>query len=139
MPSSTERTTPKYKSKISNTQNQKLKKQIEVDGIQTEFYKGFFETLKKDVQNTFNNVLFHLKTTPKTWNQIIITLISKQKEKLEFLKYWRYILLLCTDYKILTKMLANHLKQILPYIISQEQNCTLPEQTTFNNLSEEFE
>ena len=36
-------------------------------------------------------------------------------------------------------MLANYLKQILPYIISQEQNCTLPEQTTFNNLSEEFE
>lgn len=84
--------------------------------------------------NIFNNVLFNLKITPKTWNQVIITLIPKQKDKLEYLKYWKPISLLCTDYKILTNILANRLKQILPDIISQEQNYTIPQTTIFNNL-----
>ena len=43
--------------------------------------------------------------TPKTKNQAIITLIPKKEDK-NFLKYWRPISLLCTDYKIQTKILA---------------------------------
>ena len=103
-------------------------------GIPIEFYKEFFELLKKDLQDIFNNVLFEQKITAQTWNQAIISLISKQTEKLNSLKYWRPISLLCTDYKILTKILANRLKQTLPDIISQEQNCSIPQRTIFNNL-----
>ena len=79
-------------------------------------------------------MLFTLETTPKTWNQAIITLIPKQTENLDSLKYWRPISLLCTDYKILTKILANRLKQIIPEVISLEQNCPIPQRTIFNNL-----
>ena len=140
------------KPKITDLQNQKLTKQIQMTeiqqalqtmengkspgtaGISIEFYKEFFELLKKDLQDIFNNVLFEQKITAQTWNQAIISLISKQTEKLNSLKYWRPISLLCTDYKILTKILANRLKQILPDIISQEQNCSIPQRTIFNNL-----
>ena len=140
------------KPKITDLQNQKLTKQIQIteiqqalqtmengkspgiDGIPIEFYREFFELLKKDLQDIFNNVLFEQKITPKTWNHAIISLIPKQTEKLNSLKYWRPISLLCTDYKILTKILANRLKQILPNIISQEQNCSIPQRTIFNNL-----
>ena len=133
------------KPKITDLQNQKLTKQIQMTeiqqalqtmengksrgtaGIAIEFYKEFFELLKKDLQDIFNNVLFEQKITAQTWNQAIISLISKQTEKLNSLKYWRPISLLCTDYKILTKILANRLKQILPDIISQEQNCSIPQ------------
>ena len=97
-----------------------------IDGIPIEFYKEFFDLLKKDLQDICNYVLFEQKITPKTWNQAIISLIPKQTEKLNSLKYWRPIFLLCTDYKLLTKILANRLKQILPDIISQEQNCSIP-------------
>ena len=76
-----------------------------IDGIPAEFYKEFYSLLKKDLQEIFNKVLFTYKTTPKTWNQAIITLIPKQTEKLDELKYWRPISLLCTDYKILAKIL----------------------------------
>ena len=140
------------KPKITDLQNQKLTKQIQMTkiqqalqtmengkspgtaGIPIEFYKEFFELLKKDLQDIFNNVLFEQKITAQTWNQAIISLISKQTEKLNSLKYWRPISLLSTDYKILTKKLANRLKQILPDIISQEQNCSIPQRTIFNNL-----
>ena len=61
-------------------------------------------------------------------------MIPKQTEKIKSLKYSRPVSLLCTDYKILTKILANHLKQILLDIISKEQNCSVPQQTIFNNL-----
>ena len=104
-----------------------------IDGIPVEYYKEFFHLLKSDLQDTFNKAIFHLKTTTKTCNQAIITLIPKQTEKLNSLKYWRPISLLCTDYKILTKILANCLKQILPDIITQEHNCSIPQQT-INNL-----
>ena len=105
-----------------------------IDGIPAEFYKEFYTILKKDLQDIFNKVLFNLKTTPKTRNQAIITLIPKQTEKLDELKYWRPISLLCSDYKILTKILSNRLKQIMPEIISLEQNCSVPQRTIFNNL-----
>ena len=35
---------------------------------------------------------------------------------------------------MLTKILANRLKQILPDIISKEQNYSVPQRTIFNNL-----
>ena len=65
--------------------------------------------------------------------QAIITLIPKQGD-LTKLKYRRPISLLCIDYKILTKILANRLKNILPTIISKEQTCSIPNRTIFNNL-----
>ena len=65
--------------------------------------------------------------------QAIITLIQ-EKGDLNKLKYWRPISLLCLDYKILTKILANRLKNILQTIISQEQTCSIPQRTILNNL-----
>ena len=105
-----------------------------IDGIPIEFYKEFFPIIKNDLKYIFNKVLFNLQTTPKTWNQAIITLIPKKTENLEELKYWRPISLLCTDYKILTKILSNRIKEILANIISIEQNCSVPQRTIFNNL-----
>ena len=66
-------------------------------------------------------------------HQAIITLIAK-KGDLNQQKYWRPISLLSVDYKILTKILSNRLKTILPHIISEEQNCSVPRRTIFNNL-----
>ncbi len=51
----------------------------------------------------------------------IITLIPKKDKNKLFLKNWRPITLLNTDYKILTKTLSNRLCKILPYIIDEDQ------------------
>lgn len=82
-----------------------------IDGLPIEFYKEFFEQIKYDLQNTYNKTLFDIKIAPKTWNQAITTLIPE--------KYWRPMSPLCVDHKILTNILANRLKHILPEIISE--------------------
>ena len=104
-----------------------------IDGIPIEFYKEFLETITNDLQKTFNETLINNQKIPKTWNQAIITLIPK-KGNTKILKYWRPISLLCVYYKILTKILANRFKNILPDIISEEQNCSIPNRSIFNNL-----
>ena len=104
-----------------------------VDDLLIEFYKKIFQKIKHNLQTTYNKTLFQKQQPPKTWNQAIITLIPKKGDT-RLLKYWRPISLLCTDYKILTKILANRLKQVLPEIISEEQNCSIPNRTIFNNL-----
>ena len=71
--------------KISDLQNRKLTKQIEIseiqqaiqsmenrkspgiDGIPKEFYKENFHLLKKNLQETFNKIMFQTKITPTTW------------------------------------------------------------------------
>ena len=71
-------------------------------------------------------------------NQAVITLIPKEAgitdPALNDLKNWRLMSLLCLDYKILTEILANRLRKILPDILSEEQNCSIPKRTIFNNL-----
>ena len=49
-----------------------------VDGMPIEFYKEFLETIKYDLQKTYNETLFDNRKTPKT-NQAIITLIPKKR------------------------------------------------------------
>ena len=104
-----------------------------IDGIPVEFYKTIYDTLENDLLEIFNNILFTEKGTTKTMQQATIALIPK-KGDLKQLKYWRPISLLCNDYKILTKILANRLKTFLPQIISKEQTCSIPNRTIFNNL-----
>ena len=53
--------------------------------------------------------------------QGIIRLIPKKDKNLSYLKNWRPISLLNTDYKIATKALAMHLKKVLPNIINNAQ------------------
>ena len=60
-------------------------------------------------------------------------MLIPKKGNIKLLKYWRPISLLCVDYKVLTKILANRLKYILPQIL-EEQNCSIPNRTIFNNL-----
>ena len=104
-----------------------------IDGIPVEFYKTFYKTLENDLIQRYNNILFLEKNITNTMKQAIITLIPKKGDSNK-LKYWRSISLLCIDYKILTKILANRLKHVLPNIISKEQTCSIPNRTILNNV-----
>ena len=118
------------KQAIEQTENEKFPG---VDGILMEFYKTFYDLLETNLLTLYNNILFEEKEITNTMHQAIVTLIPK-KGHTNKLKYWRPISLLCNDYKILTKILANILKTILPDIISNEQTCSIPTRTIFNNI-----
>ena len=64
----------------------------------------------------------------------VVTLIHKGGEK-NNLRNWRPISLLCSDYKILAKVLTNSLKDVLPSIISKEQTGGVKGRKVTQNLN----
>ena len=104
-----------------------------IDGIPIEFYKAFFETLEEDLVTLYNDILFEQKELSPSMNKAVITLLPK-KGDLNDLKNWRPISLLCTDYKILTKIISTRLRQTMKHIISQEQTCSVLGRNIFSNL-----
>jgi len=90
------------------------------DGFTTEFYVAFWSDIKHYMLDAFNEALSEgeLSISQKRG---VITLIPKGNKDIRLLKNWRPITLLNTDYKYLTKCLANRCKDILPDIINHDQ------------------
>ena len=102
------------------------------DGLTYEFYKAFW--------NIFEDDFFQLKTTIFTEGELtvsqkraLISLLHKKGDKKE-LDNWRPLSLLCTDYKILAKVIANKLKKVMPSIINIDQTCSVPGRSIHSNL-----
>ena len=89
------------------------------DGITTEFYKTYWNLIGNDLCEVLR---FGLDRGEMSFSQYlaIITLLYK-KDQRENIKNWRPISLLNVDYKILSKVLAERLKKVLPYIIHGDQ------------------
>ncbi len=89
------------------------------DGLTTEFYKFFWLKIKHLV---YESIMFAYDCNTLSIEQKrgILSIIPKKDKDLRFLKNWRPLTLLNTDYKILTKLLALRLQKVLPSIIS---NC----------------
>ena len=89
------------------------------DGIIIEFYKMFWDLIGDDIHEVF---LFGLENEELSYSQYlaVIVLLYKKGAR-ENIKNWRPISLLNVDYKILSKVLAERLKEVLPEIIHQDQ------------------
>lgn len=62
-----------------------------------------------------------------------LTLLPK-KGDLGLLRNWRPVALLCSDYKILSKCLANRLKQCMHTIVHRNQSYCIPARTIMDNI-----
>ena len=69
----------------------------------------------------------------------IINLIPKKNKDPRLLKNWRPISLLNTDYKIITKVLASRLKDILPSVINPDQVAYLKNRFIGQNIRTIFD
>ena len=96
-----------------------------IDGLPTEFYKFFFKDIINNVLDCFN-YSFRVGKLSSDQRRGIINLIPKPDKDPSFLKNWRPISLLNTDYKILTKCIATRMKKVLPGIIHSDQTGFLP-------------
>ena len=90
------------------------------DGFPSEFYKFFFKDIGQFLLKSFN---FSFQSGKMSMDQrrAIINLIPKKNQDPLFLKNWRPISVLNTDYKLLAKCLALRLRKVLSEIISCDQ------------------
>ena len=103
------------------------------DGLPYEFYQTFWHIIGEDFLNVVQFSLNVAKHLPYSQTTSIITLIYKKNDKMK-LTNWRPISLLCCDYKIISKTLANRLKKVLDTILSERQTCSVPGRNITHNL-----
>ncbi|KAI3360398.1 hypothetical protein L3Q82_002308 [Scortum barcoo] len=95
-----------------------------IDGLPVDFYKSFWSVLGEDLLEVFNDCLERGRL-PLSCRRAVITLLPK-KGDLQELKNWRPVSLLCTDYKIMSKVLASRLREVMASIIHPDQTyCVL--------------
>ncbi len=90
------------------------------DGLPAEFYKVFWNKIK-DVLYEAIIYAYHSGEMHISARRGIITLIPKKDKDMNYIKNWRPLTLLNTDYKILAKALAQRLKVKLLKIIDKDQ------------------
>lgn len=77
-----------------------------IDGLPAEFFKRYWHDLKSDFQSVLE-CSFKSGVLPDSMKLSVITLIFKKDSRAD-LKNYRPISLLCTDYKIIAKCLAEN-------------------------------
>ena len=104
-----------------------------IDGLPIEFYVSFWEIVKHDFMEVVNQTFQNNKKLSPTQRSAVITLIPK-KDNLHKIENWRPISLLCADYKIITKTIANRLKPILKFLINDDQTCSVQNRNIHSNI-----
>ena len=89
------------------------------DRISSEFYQLFWYLIEDDFVSVVKDI-FRNKRLCESQYRGIITFLFKKGER-EDIRNWRPITLLNVDYKIISKILAERLKKVLPKIINTEQ------------------
>ena len=105
------------------------------DGMPPLFYQNFWDLVKGDVSGSFLNFL-NSRSLPL--NHTFVTLIPKTKN-LERVMEFRPISQCNVLYKIFSKVLANRLKKVLPYIISEHQSAFIKGHLITDNILVAYE
>ncbi len=105
---------------FENLKNFKNNKSPGNDGLTKEFYVAFWKAIYKPLLEcyAYSEEQGMLSNSQR---QALIVLLEKQGKDRCHLNNWRPISLLNVDYKLLTKVLAHRIKNVLPSIISQSQ------------------
>lgn len=87
------------------------------------FYKDSWNIIQDDIVEEVCE-FFKKGRMLKAWNNIVITIIPKS-EHVERVGDYRPIACCNTTYKVISKVLYNRLKQVMPHIISGNQSANL--------------
>jgi hypothetical protein len=112
-------------------------KALGLDGLHAIFYKRFWSICGEDITN---EVLQAMNTCviPEGWNDTTVVLIPKV-DNLESITQYRPISLCNVIYKIISKMLAQRLKHILPKVISPMHRVFVLERLITDNVLVAYE
>ena len=103
-----------------------------IDGLPYEFYQTFWDLIKGELIRVLA-IMKNELILSESQNLAVITLQPKEGDT-QKLSNWRPISLMCCDYKILSKIIANRLKLIIPDVISKEQFCCPGKTIVDNNI-----
>jgi hypothetical protein len=103
------------------------------DGLPADFYKFFWLDIKQFLYDSIQYAMLHGELSIEQKRGIITLLPKKGKNRL-FLKNWRPISLLNTDYKIIAKILATRLQEVLPSLINLDQSGYLKKRFIGQNI-----
>ena len=107
------------------------------DGMNTLFYQNYWHVVGDTIVNAVLDFIKFGHMVPKI-NHTHIVLIPKIKAP-ETISDFRLISLCNVIYKIISKVLANRLKQILPHIISPTQSAFVPGRLITDNFLVAYE
>ena len=103
-----------------------------IDGLPADFYKSFWSVIGGDVLDVLRDSLVS-GCLPLSCRRAVITLFPK-KGDLQQLKNWRPVSLLCTDYKLLSKVLATRLGKVMAEVIHVDQSYCVPGRLITDNV-----
>lgn len=103
-----------------------------LDGLSAEFYKKFWSLIGPDYFDVLKKCIGE-KSLPLSCQRAVLTLLPK-KGDLTLLKNWRPIAILCFEYKVLSKCLANRLNNVMHAIIHKDQSYCVKERCILDNL-----
>lgn len=102
------------------------------EGFGPSFYRSAWKVAKDDLVSNIQS-FFQRGNLTKEWNKTFITLIPKTDSPQNFADY-RPISLCNFNYKIISKILAERLKPILPRIIPKRQFAFVKERFILDNI-----
>ncbi|KAG8652544.1 hypothetical protein MANES_06G103266v8 [Manihot esculenta] len=115
----------------------KIDKSPGLDGFNPGFFQHYWDIIGEDVSRFCIDCL-HSGSLPPKLNETVLVLIPK-KCVLERMSDLRPIALCNVVYKIMTKMIVNRLKSILPSIVSESQSAFISGRSIQDNIVLAFE
>ena len=107
------------------------------DGLNVDFFKACWNIVKQDIMNVVEDSRRD-RTILKALNTAFISLIPKQ-ELAQTPDRFRPISLCNVVYKIISKVVANRLKPLLPTLVSMEQSSYVEGRQILNNIIQAHE
>ena len=104
-----------------------------IDGLPADFYKALWPVIGDDLLSVLRDSLSNGRL-PLSCRRAVLTLLPK-KGDLQEIKNWRPVSLLCTDYKLLSKVLATRLRKVMEHVIHVDQTYCVPSRLITDNVT----
>ena len=103
-----------------------------IDGLPAEFYVEFWDLLGPELMHVFKSYLLPGELL-QSLRRVVMSLLPKAGD-LQQMRNWRPVSLLCTDYRILSKALANRLKKVIGVLVHPDQSYCVLGRSIYDNI-----